>query len=330
MNSWRDQTTFISVLLLLILLSTRIEATGTKPGEPSSPKTASQILSKDYSSFIAPPPLCYSISSDEDYFNTVTFPPNLSAFFWLNENVIFFDEKPEENSLEVINSSCSDSMCAVTIQDGAHNSTINAEILAPTPSTATVILDCPVSSKPPIEDADQKNFPAHNREITHCNPMAAIRTAATAVTAAKPETVFFSVSVRSQETKPVRKTADETFFTCQASSDGRYHCKFPGCEKNYGRTGHLKYHTRRHTGERPFVCKWADCEWTFSRSDELKRHIRTHTREKPYKCNKCRKAFSRSDHLSNHKKTHQNNLAPGPSRIKKKKKGGGEKESPLQ
>ncbi len=51
-------------------------------------------------------------------------------------------------------------------------------------------------------------------------------------------------------------------------------CSYPGCNKTYHKTSHLRYHETSHTGFRPHECTWPGCTWKFPRAGELMRHYR--------------------------------------------------------
>ncbi|XP_053684625.1 zinc finger protein 675-like [Sabethes cyaneus] len=84
-----------------------------------------------------------------------------------------------------------------------------------------------------------------------------------------------------------------------------HRCEFPGCDKSYTRSSHLKAHQILHSDSFPYKCPWEDCEQMYARSFELSRHRRKHTGEKKFVCHICQLAFMRSDHLSMHVKRHR-------------------------
>ncbi|VDP26165.1 unnamed protein product [Schistosoma mattheei] len=124
---------------------------------------------------------------------------------------------------------------------------------------------------------------------------------------------------------PDSDTENSCFSIKDEQMKKKYACTFPGCEKRYLKSSHLKAHYRIHTGERPLICVFPYprnitgkipinsltipiCGKTFARSDELTRHLRKHLNLRPFKCNLCSKSFSRSDHCKTHQRTHLHGL----------------------
>jgi uncharacterized Zn-finger protein len=120
------------------------------------------------------------------------------------------------------------------------------------------------------------------------------------------DTSTFHIQASPQDQWTMRLNADnmDTLPLYKPLRHKKHLCDFPGCDKVYTKSSHLKAHKRTHTGEKPYECSWDGCSWKFARSDELTRHYRKHTGSKPFKCHLCDRQFSRSDHLSLHMKRH--------------------------
>lgn len=79
-------------------------------------------------------------------------------------------------------------------------------------------------------------------------------------------------------------------------------CLCTVCGKGFKCMALLKYHMRKHNGDKPFECKFCQKRFTFTQS--LTTHLLLHTGEKPFKCDECGKSFRQSGHLKGHKLTH--------------------------
>ena len=81
-------------------------------------------------------------------------------------------------------------------------------------------------------------------------------------------------------------------------SEGKYQCRYPECEKRFGRKENIRAHVQTHLGDRQFLCK--DCDKRFVRQHDLKRHSKIHSGEKQYICG-CNTKFARHDALTRHR-----------------------------
>ncbi|XP_045456181.1 zinc finger protein 649-like [Melitaea cinxia] len=70
------------------------------------------------------------------------------------------------------------------------------------------------------------------------------------------------------------------------------------CGKNCTSNATLRYHQRRHTGEKPFPCD--KCAARFISREQLRIHARTHSGERPYGCALCGQRFSQKPALNRH------------------------------
>ncbi|PIK54827.1 putative zinc finger protein [Apostichopus japonicus] len=112
---------------------------------------------------------------------------------------------------------------------------------------------------------------------------------------------------------------EETFMTPNArGSHLRKHgqetkefcCEYEGCDKVFDKLSRLVYHTRSHTGERPYKCTFTGCKWAFTTKQKLKRHECRHTGRKDFCCpvENCGKSFTRKEHLQSHEVFHRGEL----------------------
>lgn len=83
-------------------------------------------------------------------------------------------------------------------------------------------------------------------------------------------------------------------------------CDHPGCDYETYLSSNLVYHTRTHTGLKPFACSIPGCDYKAAAPGDLVRHMRTHTGIKPYSCKfpGCEYKANRSWHIVRHTRIH--------------------------
>lgn len=85
----------------------------------------------------------------------------------------------------------------------------------------------------------------------------------------------------------------------QESKVKKYHCRFPGCDKEFVRSCSRSIHeTSVHLNIKEYQCEV--CRKEFSRKDDFLRHAYTHSGVKPYLCLACDRSFSQCSNVHTH------------------------------
>jgi regulatory protein SWI5 len=97
----------------------------------------------------------------------------------------------------------------------------------------------------------------------------------------------------------------ETYMEGPEPADNKFVCRFPDCNKRFGRRENIKSHIQTHLNDRQYQC--LHCGSKFVRGHDLKRHAKTHEGKKPFVC-LCGNGFGRPDALTRHR---QRNMCIG-------------------
>jgi hypothetical protein len=97
----------------------------------------------------------------------------------------------------------------------------------------------------------------------------------------------------------------ETYMEGPDLSDNKFVCRYPDCNKRFGRRENIKSHIQTHLNDRQYKC--LHCGSKFVRGHDLKRHAKTHEGKKPFVC-LCGNGFGRPDALTRHR---QRNMCIG-------------------
>ena len=118
----------------------------------------------------------------------------------------------------------------------------------------------------------------------------------------------------SEPLSPSKNTADTSFggyientgitpeeiasFIEGPDTENKYRCRYPDCDRTFGRKENIKAHVQTHLNDRQFLCE--HCPKRFVRQHDLKRHGKTHTNAREYRC-ACGSSFARHDALTRHR-----------------------------
>ncbi|XP_050294888.1 zinc finger protein 586-like [Anthonomus grandis grandis] len=104
---------------------------------------------------------------------------------------------------------------------------------------------------------------------------------------------------------PLPKVKREEVYKARIVVNGKTFYKCKECAKELHSIYTYVWHTRIHTGERPFVC--SICNKDFRVSQGLLRHIKeTHEKVKDYHCDTCGADFTTKRNLDEHRRIHSN------------------------
>ncbi|XP_035712211.1 zinc finger protein 77-like [Folsomia candida] len=128
------------------------------------------------------------------------------------------------------------------------------------------------------------NFPKHSTPHAECSQQPERPSCDTC------HRVFFDLPTLRKHINTVHNPKDRPHFACT----------FPGCEKTYQRSGHLRAHVNSEHTQNPVRYPCTLCGKEFKNSPHLKRHIATHTTEKPHNCATCGRSFAEMETMKSH------------------------------
>ncbi|PHH68962.1 hypothetical protein CDD82_161 [Ophiocordyceps australis] len=158
-------------------------------------------------------------------------------------------------------------------------------VAAPQPLSGPVTV--PVQSLPcgPVPTSPDEAVKHHRRNVSEASMVSAASISDLDVEATRTETGITSDQING-------------FINSPATSNDKWTCLFPGCNKMFGRKENIKSHVQTHLGDRQYKCP--TCNKCFVRQHDLKRHAKIHTGVRAYAC-ECSNLFARHDALTRHR-----------------------------